>query len=181
MRTIESVLADDPSRRDGLTGLHNRRAFFALAQEAFAEAAKHGAKCAVVFIDLDRLAYVNDNFGHHIGSELIREAAAALSGIAGEGDVVGRIGGDEFALFRPACRASAEELRKQVLEQVERGSQTGSPHGLEVSVGIAVASAAEVRSIDQVLTLADEDMYREKQASGGIQRGPHFRSRDRLV
>ena len=165
---------------DELTGLQNRRAFFAHAQEAFAAAVASGADCAAVFIDLDRLQYVNDTFGHHIGSELLREAAAALSAIAEPTDVVGRLGGDEFALLRSACELSTDELRAQVARQVERGSQSGSPHGLEVSVGIAVVSTKDVKSIDKLLSLADEDMYREKQASGGTHRGPHVRRRDRI-
>jgi diguanylate cyclase (GGDEF)-like protein len=165
---------------DELTGLHNRRAFFAHAQEAFASAVAGGAKCAAVFIDLDRLQYVNDTYGHHIGTELLREAAAALTTVATPLDIVGRLGGDEFALLRPGCEISADELRRQVADQVERGSQSGSPHGLEVSVGIAVVSTTEVRSIDKLLSLADEDMYREKQASGGQHRGPHVRRRDRI-
>ena len=164
---------------DELTGLQNRRAFFAHAQEAFARAVSDGAACAAVFIDLDRLQHVNDTYGHHIGSELLREAAAALTSIAEPTDVVGRLGGDEFALVRPSCAISAEELRGQIADQVERGSQTGSPHGLEVSVGIAVVSTKDVKSIDKLLSLADEDMYREKQASGGRHRGPHVRRRDR--
>lgn len=164
---------------DELTGLHTRGAFFARAQEAFADAVARRAKCAAVFIDLDRLQYVNDTFGHHIGSELLREAAAALSAIANPFDVVGRLGGDEFALLRPHCEESPEELRALVAAQVERGSQSGSPHGLEVSVGIAVVSTENVRSIDKLLSLADEDMYREKQAAGGQHRGPHVRRRER--
>ena len=79
-RTSGPVDAATPTQdeRDDLTGLWTRGAFFARAEAAFTAAARSDTECVAVVIDLDRLELVNNTFGHHVGSELIREAAAAL-------------------------------------------------------------------------------------------------------
>jgi diguanylate cyclase len=169
------------SETDSLTGLSNRAHFFELAQAAFAKARTTGADCTAVIIDLDRLGYVNDNFGHHTGTELIRETAAALEAIAEPDDIIGRIGGDEFALLRPGGTASREDLWGQISTAAEHASRSDQPYGLAVSVGVAVARANEIASLDALTARADEDMYEHKQAGGGKKGALHARrySRDR--
>ncbi len=160
---------------DELTGLATRGRFFALAMAAFDAARAAGEECTAAVIDLDRLELVNDTFGHHVGSELIREAAAGLNAIAHDGDVIGRIGGDEFALLRPGAGTSREELCSQLSTAAERASGADKPFALDVSVGVAVARADEVDSLDELMWLADEAMYEHKRAEGGSQGAPHAR------
>ncbi len=168
-----------PASVDELTGLSDRRSFFERADQVFAEALQGEARCAAVVIDLDRLEHVNDTYGHHVGSELIREAAAALSSVALDGDVLGRLGGDELALFRCGGAVSAGELEAQISAEVARASRSDRPYGLAVSVGVAVGDAAAIESLDALLLAADEDMYRHKQSRGGRKRGAHVRTRPR--
>ena len=85
---------------DELTGIATRRSFFEQAVVVFDDAERSGELLTAVFVDLNGLAYVNDTYGHHAGSELIREAAAALTAVAREDDLIGRMGGDELALLR---------------------------------------------------------------------------------
>jgi diguanylate cyclase (GGDEF)-like protein/PAS domain S-box-containing protein len=83
------------ARTDPLTGLLNRSAFLALADERLA-----GDRPAIVlFIDLDGFKSVNDTLGHHAGDELLRDVAARLRTAVGPGDVIARLGGDEFAVL----------------------------------------------------------------------------------
>ncbi|MDX6583415.1 MAG: hypothetical protein QOI10_2599 [Solirubrobacterales bacterium] len=169
----------ESSDLDALTGLSNRRRFFELAAAAFEHARATGAECTAVLIDLDRLDFVNDTFGHHTGTELIRETGAALGEIASPGDVLGRIGGDEFALLRVGAATSKEELWWQISTAAKHGSGANKPFALGVSVGVAVARADEVASFDSLMALADDSMYEHKLAGGGSDGPPHARRRPR--
>jgi eukaryotic-like serine/threonine-protein kinase len=160
---------------DELTGLNNRRAFFERAATAFGEARAAGLECAAAVIDLDRLDFVNDTYGHHTGTELIRETGAALTAIARDGDVIGRIGGDEFALLRPGAPTSKEELWFQISAVARHASGVDKPFALAVSVGVAVARADEIESLDALMALADDAMYEHKRAGGGSPGPPHAR------
>jgi diguanylate cyclase (GGDEF)-like protein len=160
---------------DELTGLNGRKRFFELALAAFETARAASAECTAVVIDLDRLAHVNDTYGHHAGSELIRETGAALAAIADENDIVGRLGGDEFALLRPGGVASREELWWQISTAAKRASRSDQPFGLSVSVGVAVGRADDIASLDLLMARADEAMYEHKQEGGGEDGPPHAR------
>jgi diguanylate cyclase len=164
---------------DELTGLNGRARFFELAEAAFLEARAAGAECTAVVIDLDRLAYINDTYGHHTGTELIRETGAALATIAGENDVVGRLGGDEFAVLRPGGVASKEELWWQISTAAKRASRSEQPYGLPVSVGVAVAATDDVVSLDELIARADDAMYEHKREGGGEGGPPHARQQPR--
>lgn len=167
------------SEVDELTGLNGRRRFFELALAAFEKAREDSAEITAVVIDLDRLAYVNDTYGHHAGTELIRETGAALEAIAREGDIVGRLGGDEFALLRPGAVASRDALWVQISTAAKRASRSDKPFGLQVSVGVAVAKADIVASLDALMAQADDAMYEHKQEGGGVEGPPHARRSSR--
>jgi diguanylate cyclase (GGDEF)-like protein len=160
---------------DELTGLNGRRRFFELAQAAFDKAKENGDGITAIVVDLDRLAYVNDTYGHHAGTELIRETGAALEAIAEETDIVGRLGGDEFAMLRPHGIASRDALWVQISTTAKRASRSDQPFGLEVSVGVASGRADEVSSLDTLMAQADEAMYEHKQDRGGREGPPHAR------
>src|SRR5690606_3152575 len=99
---------------DELTGLYNRRGFFALAEEQI-RLARHGKRTlSLVFADLDGLKRINDILGHTAGDQAIFEAAAVLRQTFRESDVVARIGGDEFAALVLAAEAdtAARVLRR---------------------------------------------------------------------
>ena len=164
---------------DELTGINGRQRFFELAQVAFGEARVAGAECTAVVIDLDRLAYINDTYGHHTGTELIRETGAALAAVAGESDIIGRLGGDEFALVRPGGVTSKEELWWQISTAAKRAGRSDQPYGIAISVGVAVAAADEVGSLDELMARADQAMYQHKREGGGEGGPPHARQQAR--
>jgi len=163
------------SRTDELTGIAGRPTFFTQAQAVFAAAIALDAECTAVLVDLDRLDHVNDTYGHHAGSELIRETAATLAAIANDGDVVGRIGGDELALLRPDADRPVHALRAEVLDRLGSACRSDRPFGLAVSVGVAIARPSEAGSLDALLARADDAMYIAKRAGGGRHGPPHVR------
>jgi diguanylate cyclase (GGDEF)-like protein len=167
------------TERDQLTGLDARGPFFEHAQAAFGDARRERLECTAVIIDLDRLDFVNDTFGHHTGTELIRETGAALQAIAKPGDVIGRIGGDEFALLRVGGSTSKEELWFQISTVAKHASGGDRPFALAVSVGVAKARADEIDSLDALMAIADDAMYEHKRAGGGSHGAPHARRQAR--
>lgn len=173
---LENVSVRSPSQTDELTGLNSRRAFFDLALDAFQAELEADGECAAVFIDLDGLKHVNDTYGHHAGSELIREAAAALVAISDDRDILGRLGGDELALLRPGGTASAQDLHQAIAEAVAHASRADRPFGLAVSVGVSVSRTSEVRTLDGLLSRADMAMTAHKHSAA--QRA-HVRRRNR--
>ena len=175
------VLQDeDDAQIDELTGLATRRGFFEQATAVFLDSEKtQDAQLTAVFVDLNGLAYVNDTYGHHAGSELIREAAAALISVAREGDVIGRVGGDELAMLRPGGADGVEQLRFEIGDAVAFASRADREFGVSVSLGVAIATVAKAGSLDGLLGLADEAMYEHKISAGGIRGQRHVRGHQR--
>lgn len=134
------------AKRDALTGLLNRGAMVSGAEDAFARAARFGLEpsgCLLV-IDVDLFKTVNDNYGHDAGDDALRLIAGAISRNARETDLVGRMGGEEFAVFlagaslKTAC-GLAERIRRDV-EQIVFAPE-GEAHPLSISIGLSSWSA----------------------------------------
>jgi diguanylate cyclase (GGDEF)-like protein/PAS domain S-box-containing protein len=151
---------------DPLTGLQNRRAFAERLEAAMTGARERGEHHAVGFLDLDRFKVVNDRFGHAVGDRLLREIGEVMGRVVRGGDVLARIGGDEFALLLANCRIGdarrvAEKLRGAVdAYRIEH-------HGEELSVGVSVGLAAieaATPSVSHALAEADAACYQAKAA-----------------
>jgi diguanylate cyclase (GGDEF)-like protein len=141
---------------DPLTGLHNRRVFFELAEAA---QARGGALTAIMF-DIDHFKRVNDLYGHDIGDHAIAMVAKIS---AAEGAVVGRLGGEEFAMLLRGKRLSegaslAEDLRRRIAAL--RIDTANGPLTLTCSFGVSERRAGE--SIDDLLKRADVALYAAK-------------------
>jgi diguanylate cyclase (GGDEF)-like protein len=81
---------------DALTGCHNRASILAALERAMQAPSSRDAGTAVLFVDLDRFKHVNDRWGHAVGDQLLRRTSERLTANARGGDLVGRLGGDEF-------------------------------------------------------------------------------------
>jgi diguanylate cyclase (GGDEF)-like protein len=105
------------AREDGLTGLLNRRSFDLELSRAIEFQARYGGDMALVLIDLDDFKSVNDRLGHAAGDALLRHVAALLLNEVRKSDVVGRIGGDEFALILWRLSPAAAKRKANTLRQ----------------------------------------------------------------
>lgn len=142
------------ARIDPLTKLPNRRAW----EEALAGLA--GEAAGVVVIDVDQLKPVNDERGHHVGDEYLQTVSATMASAIRGGDLLARVGGDEFAILLPdadenACRGVARRLNRAL---VDHEGFAGYP--LAASVGYATSPPAP--TLEEAWRVADQAMYRRK-------------------
>lgn len=128
------------AEKDGLTGLYNQSATMQLIQNALYES-KQGALNALMIIDLDNFKEVNDLTGHAQGDKLLEDVAEALNDIFKGGDIVGRIGGDEFLVFMKNLNAisNADLLANKVVDRVNyRFDHEDHQIHVTCSVGVAI-------------------------------------------
>ncbi|KQR27853.1 GGDEF domain-containing protein [Deinococcus sp. Leaf326] len=147
------------AHRDPLTGLLNRRGF-QQAQERW-NAQEGEAQATLLVFDIDGFKTVNDHLGHTVGDDCLRALAACLAETALDGDVAGRLGGDEFLLLLTGPAAQIEAQVSGLTTRLYAG--WGTPLGFTVSFG-----AAQFRrggSLEQAVQQADEVMYARKAAS----------------
>lgn len=148
---------------DELTGLHNRRGFFLLAQQQLKLAQRLGNHCSLMFIDLDGLKQINDQQGHEVGDAAIQAAAQVLRHTLRETDTLARLGGDEFAaLIQGDCSHTPEAVKERIRQHIDQFNQTGAGFQLAMSIGTCICNPDQVQSLDELLSLADAQMYQHK-------------------
>ena len=157
------VEIQDLSLRDELTRLYNLRGFSLLGDHVLNLAHRTQAPCSVLFVDVDNLKLINDSLGHAIGSAILVETAEMLKKTFRETDVLGRIGGDEFAVVCQ-CSHVTISIAANRLEAaaVNRNAQPGRQFPLSFSVGYATADEHGRQSLQELLSLADKAMYEDK-------------------
>lgn len=162
INTLEKEI-HDLSLNDELTHVNNRRGFYVLATQALHLAQRSRNPFSVLFIDLDDLKQINDTLGHDTGSYYLCELAGLLERSFRKSDVIGRIGGDEFAVAAE-CSESMIHLTVQRLESAtaEWNAQFGRQHELSFSFGYVTSDLHQVESLDDLLGKADSAMYRTK-------------------
>ena len=154
----------DVARNDSLTGLLNTSAFKDAAENLARLCQRTGAPFCVVFVDLDHFKRVNDERGHGVGDMVLREAAQSLFATTRESDVLGRIGGEEFAVFLPQTdMVGALTLAEKIRHTIEVLPLHVGMVSLQVtaSLGVAEVPAGELELKD-ALVCADEAMYEAK-------------------
>lgn len=152
------------SLTDELTGLHNRRSFFLLADQLMRAARRNDQSCLLFFIDLDGLKKVNDVHGHEAGDLAIIAAAQVLKAAFRESDIVARIGGDEFVVLAVDARKSTQALSARVqtlVDEFNGSDRCRYPIGL--SIGAVGCSPKELKPLGELLAGADASMYANKQ------------------
>lgn len=154
------------AQHDLLTGLPNRALFNDRLSQELARAKRHDGRFAMAFVDLDRFKSVNDNHGHNMGDQLLRQVAGRLTDCIRAADTVGRIGGDEFVALmadlsdRDTLLALAEKIRHAMHQPF---IVNGIELNISCSIGIAVYPEGGSNA-DALTKSADEAMYRAKEA-----------------
>jgi diguanylate cyclase (GGDEF)-like protein/PAS domain S-box-containing protein len=153
------------SLADDLTGLLNRRGFFALGEYALRSAGRRGAHVRLLFIDIDGLSAVNERFGHRRGDEALRAVAAAVAAVARESDIAARTGGDEFAVLLEDGPAAADGMERRLRRRLTAASPDGGRlQGVTFSVGAADWQAPGEGTLQDLFERAVERMRGERAA-----------------
>lgn len=152
----------DLSLRDPLTGLYNLRGFRLLAEQAMLLANRSGESFSVLFVDVDNLKQINDALGHQAGSDYLSATAAILRDAFRETDVLGRIGGDEFAMAGQFTSDGIADAAQRLRHSASERGTDGSRYPLSFSIGCATSSPDQRTTLAGLLARADEEMYEEK-------------------
>jgi diguanylate cyclase (GGDEF)-like protein/PAS domain S-box-containing protein len=149
---------------DSLTGAFNRRHFMESANSEIARSRRHQHALSVLMFDIDKFKSINDNYGHPVGDEAIRALARNLTEGGRNCDLVGRLGGEEFAMLLPETPLEqaievAERLRLAIMDiRIQAGDKIVS---YTSSIGVAELAERD-RNIEDMLSRADEALYEAK-------------------
>jgi diguanylate cyclase (GGDEF)-like protein len=154
------------ANHDPLSDLLNRRAFFEQAEREVARSRRSGLPLSLIIIDADEFKSINDRFGHHTGDEAIKRIAAACKAHLRADDLLGRIGGEEFAALLPAAGIGlAGEVSRRLCAAIH-DTVFEHPLGLvplSVSIGVTECRVWE-EAIPDSLQRADEALYEAKRS-----------------
>ena len=156
----------DLALTDDLTGLHNRRGFFALAGQQIKIARRNHRWALLFFADLDGLKQINDRFGHSEGDRAITRTAQILKDTFRKSDIIARLGGDEFAIFaNETSEHSQKHICARLKEHLCAEGSRDPRYSLLLSIGVARFDPRGAVTLEELLEYADQAMYEAKRAS----------------
>lgn len=166
---------DTISKLDELTGVYNRRGFFAQASNMICSPINEGKEALIIFADLDSLKTINDSFSHEDGDFAIRNAAKILTDSFRSSDIIGRIGGDEFSVLAMVEHGSRDEVisivRSRISASTESFNEThDKPYIVRMSVGVYPFICGPDTELSKILAQADNVLYDEKKKKTSILR-----------
>ena len=161
-KKLEETLRNS-SLKDDLTGLFNRRGLLKQAAPYFDFARRQKEKLLLLFIDLDGMKKINDEFGHNEGDNALINTAAILNRSFRSTDIIARLGGDEFTVLVTDLNADKEEAITRLNENLKayNASETCS-HKLAFSIGVATLEPERMTCFEELLEQADQAMYEQK-------------------
>lgn len=166
---IENRYAQEELERraytDYLTGLANRRHFLEQAESELARTLRYGRELSILMLDVDRFKKVNDTHGHKVGDIVLQRLSAVCRATLRDVDIVGRIGGEEFAVLLPETgREQAMDAAERLRAAIAAAQVTlsgGLPLHFTASIGVATLSEKDA-NVDMLLNQADQALYRAK-------------------
>jgi len=151
---------------DQLTQVYNRHMLFEIGAIEFARYKRYGHPLSLTFLDLDDFKLINDQFGHVIGDEVLRNVAGCILSATRETDSVFRFGGDEFILLSPETnQASARKILERIQKCLGtiRIGEADEAQNITLSLG-SIEASDEMRSFDDLLTAANTSMHHSKRS-----------------
>lgn len=167
--TERKVTSDNLARlltTDHLTGAANRAHFFQVAEKELARAKRHDRELSLVMLDADHFKRINDTAGHQAGDEVLKQIVLKAREMLRGSDIVGRIGGEEFALLLPSTSPQeAKSIAERLRIGVEQNSTAYGGQSLRVTISLGVVSlSAAAATLEDLLAAADEALYEAKRS-----------------
>ena len=161
-KKLEETLRNS-SLKDDLTGLFNRRGLLKQAAPYFDFARRQKEKLLLLFIDLDGMKRINDEFGHNEGDNALIQTAQILNHSFRSSDIIARLGGDEFTVLVTDLTANKDDAIARLNENLKayNASETCS-HKLAFSIGVATLEPERMTCFEELLEQADQAMYQQK-------------------
>ena len=149
---------------DYLTGVANRMYGLGYLEKQMSMSKRNNAQLCVCFVDLNNLKRINDEHGHDEGDEAIKTSSEIMHNALRDSDMVIRLGGDEFLLVLPNCiMDEALVIWDRIAASTEEYNEnSGKPYELKLSHGFALYGRDSSLSVDELITIADNEMYKEK-------------------
>jgi diguanylate cyclase (GGDEF)-like protein/PAS domain S-box-containing protein len=161
-KKLEDTLRNS-SLKDDLTGLLNRRGLLKQAAPYFDFARRQKEALLLLFIDLDGMKKINDEFGHNEGDNALINTAAILNRSFRSTDIIARLGGDEFTVLVTDLNADKEEAITRLNENLKAYNATEPRgHKLAFSIGVATLEPERMTCFEELLEQADQAMYEQK-------------------
>ncbi len=159
-------ILEEMTRTDPLTGLSNRRALIKELRSRFQSETEYEMPTAFIMADIDHFKNVNDNYGHDAGDVVLKGVAETLKKAFRQGDIVSRIGGEEFLIIAPDTDPDviynvSERARRMIEEQSFQVSKDASI-SVTCSFGVSFAHLKNNASVDEYIKLADQALYHSK-------------------
>jgi diguanylate cyclase (GGDEF)-like protein/PAS domain S-box-containing protein len=149
---------------DNLTGSCNRGYGMGLLEQQIKLTNRKKHPLLLVYIDIDRFKYINDTFGHEEGDKVLKEVVKLFKSNLREIDIICRMGGDEFLLIFPESSLNdAPLIRERLSKNLEKLNQSlNKPYKISFSIGLSYCNPSRPLSIEELIKIADENMYEEK-------------------
>jgi diguanylate cyclase (GGDEF)-like protein len=156
--------AENLARKDELTGLDNRRAFFDQGCRIFKQSVRFKRPVSVIMMDIDYFKKINDNYGHSAGDKVLQVIAELLQKMVREIDVVARIGGEEFAFVLPETdREEAVNMAERLRQGIAKTTVTHDERQMQITASFGVSSSlVENETLETMLTKADDALFMAK-------------------
>src|SRR6185295_10342064 len=159
----QNQLLSEQSRTDGLSGLLNRQHWEDAVSAEFQRWKRYGRRTSLLMLDIDHFKAINDQHGHPVGDEVIRNVASILRAALREEDVPGRYGGEEFGVLLPDTPAAgAEVIAERIRRRIEGAAVARSGLRTTVSIGIAELGAEDI-DYTVGISHADRALYAAKE------------------
>lgn len=175
-RTAEvenEVKLERAATHDVLTGLPNRNLFYDRLEQAISRNRQAGLHVAILFCDLDKFKQVNDTMGHHVGDEILRQAANRMKEVIRKTDTVARIGGNEFVFIIEGLNdtdiwIAVDTCCSKIISSVNKSYiiSSGQVAHIGISIGVSIYPI-HGKNADELIIRADQFMYQAKSSDNG--------------
>jgi diguanylate cyclase (GGDEF)-like protein len=171
LRLVEKTRAlSDMAKIDFLTQVNNRMSFEQLTKMALNQCTRSRQAMSIAMLDIDHFKQINDKYGHHAGDETLRTVAQAISFVCRDYDILGRIGGEEFALCMPnTCKNDALKVSQRCLQAIQELQVSVIDHkeqycdiGVTISIGLFTLNVDSNSRLEEMMQKADLALYQAK-------------------